>query len=58
MEGGKYRELAITSHKQIQNADGCGQAAVHLIGRPIKMQMITDEEEQQGASTGQLEGKL
>lgn len=48
MEGGKCRELAITQHKWILNADSYGQVAEHLIGRPIKMQMITEEGEQQG----------
>lgn len=46
MEGGKYRELAITQHKLILNADSCSQVAEHFIGRPIKMQTITEEREQ------------
>lgn len=36
MEGGKYRELAITQYKWSLNADSCSQVANHLTGRPIK----------------------
>lgn len=39
-EGGKNRELAITQYKWILNGYSCSQVAEHLIGRPIKLQML------------------
>lgn len=51
-EDEKYTELAIPRHKWILDADSCSQVARHLIGRAIKMQMITEEGEQQGPNLG------